>query len=225
MELEFLIAYIPQGLTVTETENPNIARAIRDEDENPLRVLRDALQEITGVGHEGGANRFFNYGDEAVWNVSTDHTVRLPGGVPPRGTIYKGVNWEAVEIQSPALWADQEESWAEVRQVCELLTNHFWTIVPNSCGLHFHVGAGEDYLSTKNLRRMAALFFAANPILIQFHSNSIQNIERAIFGASVTGYSLPLLRVLRQLLPSLDLSHTGKAIERMKGRYYPIRGK
>lgn len=191
VELEFLVAYIPQGFIVTDTENPNIARAIQDEDENPLQVLRDAIQALPGVGHEGGVNRVFNYGDEALWNVSTDPTIQLPGGVMPQGTIYKGVTWVAVEIQSPALWTDQEESLAEVRQVCELLTNQFWTIVPNSCGLHFHVGAGGDYLSTVNLRRLAALVFAADPILVQLHpehrKNTVWCLSSRVFSAVAQG--------------------------------------
>ncbi|KAI2466073.1 hypothetical protein F4781DRAFT_424350 [Annulohypoxylon bovei var. microspora] len=76
--------------------------------------------------------------------------------------------WVAVEVVSPALWAT-DEGFDQVRRVCEFLQNTFLTSTLTECGLHIHVGQGNNWLPITLLRRMAAFLYAADPILAQSH--------------------------------------------------------
>ncbi|CAN8099669.1 unnamed protein product [Discula destructiva] len=168
VELEFLVAYVPENARADATD-PDASRAIQGVDVH--NVVFNAIQALPGVGGEGGANRVFDSGEAAAWGWSVDMSIRLPDGLDHRaaGTTYRGVYWTAMEVQSPALWADQPESWNEVRQVCELLTNQFFTITPHCTGLHWHVGTGAEYMSVGNLRRIASVLFASDTTLAQLH--------------------------------------------------------
>ncbi|KAI0884319.1 uncharacterized protein GGS22DRAFT_189448 [Annulohypoxylon maeteangense] len=72
--------------------------------------------------------------------------------------------WVGVELVSPALWTTNE-GFNEVRRVCEFLQSTFWISTPEHCGLHIHVGQGNDWLPIIFLRQIAAFLYAADPIL------------------------------------------------------------
>lgn len=109
------------------------------------------------------------------WDVVHDSTIRLPGDLFIK-TRYKGVRWMGVEITSPALW-NTPQSFAEVRNVIETLKQQYWMVIDTSCGLHIHVSRGEDWPSLRELRRTAALLFAADPLLAQLHpEDRLKNI-------------------------------------------------
>ncbi|KAF3770622.1 hypothetical protein M406DRAFT_67010 [Cryphonectria parasitica EP155] len=102
------------------------------------------------------------------WWADSDDSICLPGDLDI-SLPYKGVGWIAVEVTSPALWSDNPQSFEEVRKVCNALKNEYWTMTTPTCGLHFHIGRGFDWMNARDLRRIAALLFAADPILSQLH--------------------------------------------------------
>lgn len=74
----------------------------------------------------------------------------------------------SVEISTPVL-ADTARSSEMLRYVVNLLTSSFLMTVNPSCGLHVHVGQGEDGFSYDALRRITSLLWAADPFLRMLH--------------------------------------------------------
>lgn len=74
----------------------------------------------------------------------------------------------SVEISTPVL-ADTARSSELLRYVVNLLTSSFLMIANPSCGLHVHVGQGEDGFTYDAVRRIASLLWAADPLLRMLH--------------------------------------------------------
>ncbi|KAI0148523.1 putative amidoligase enzyme-domain-containing protein [Xylariaceae sp. FL1272] len=101
------------------------------------------------------------------WAVERDTSVLFPPelrSLPKMGDY----TWQTVEITSPALWHD-ESSWREIKLVVDAIARDFWVLTPETAGIHFHYGNGPDYIPFFQLRRLAAFFFAADPLLCQLH--------------------------------------------------------
>lgn len=114
------------------------------------------------------------YSYHSSWKCKEDCSIDLPDGHGIMGR-YKGCRWLGVEVTSPALWNDPR-SFEEVRMVCDALQKKYFMVTAPSCGLHFHIGRGlpGNYglaapSSLRDLRRIAALLFAADHILVQLH--------------------------------------------------------
>ncbi|KAI0486982.1 hypothetical protein F4859DRAFT_527139 [Xylaria cf. heliscus] len=98
------------------------------------------------------------------WYSGTDSSVFIDDQEAFMGYYH----WKPVEIASPALWAT-EESWEEIRAVVQALRDEYWIATPPTAGMHYHYGNGKDYIPFVNLRRIAALLVAADPMLVQLH--------------------------------------------------------
>ncbi|KAI2608899.1 uncharacterized protein GGS25DRAFT_531875 [Hypoxylon fragiforme] len=99
------------------------------------------------------------------WTVKGDPSLSTPD------ELDSGIDsgWDGLEVCSPALWAT-EQGFAEVRRVCELLHDTIWTTnIGNYTGLHIHVGYGHSWFPMHSARRIAALLYAADPLLAASH--------------------------------------------------------
>ncbi|KAI0135208.1 hypothetical protein F4814DRAFT_400165 [Daldinia grandis] len=76
--------------------------------------------------------------------------------------------WQAIEIQSPALWAT-DESFKEIEYVTNILTYNYRLRVNPTCGFHVHVGNGTDFFTGEAIRRLGMFFWAADPTLSRLH--------------------------------------------------------
>jgi hypothetical protein len=92
-------------------------------------------------------------------------------GIKELQESYPGYTLIPFEVISPALWAI-DESFEEIQEVCQILQRKFWTLMPESCGLHFHVARGFDWIPLHDLRRVAGLAYAADPLLSKLQPES-----------------------------------------------------
>ncbi|KAI1826571.1 putative amidoligase enzyme-domain-containing protein [Xylaria intraflava] len=107
------------------------------------------------------------------WSVGADMTITFPDELKTQYGI-NDYTWYPMEISSPALWAT-EDSWEEIRAVVQAIIDQYWIITPESAGMHFHYGNGKDYIPFENLRRMAAMSFAVDPLIVQLHAEHRRN--------------------------------------------------
>ncbi|KAI1087531.1 hypothetical protein F5B19DRAFT_499864 [Rostrohypoxylon terebratum] len=92
---------------------------------------------------------------------SVPHSLEVAGEGVPGG-------WAPVEVVSPALWSTAE-GFDQVRRVCHYLQNTYFIWPHEECGLHIHVGQGNNWLPLQSLRKVAAFLYVADPILAQCH--------------------------------------------------------
>lgn len=76
-----------------------------------------------------------------------------------------GYMWTAVEVRSPAMYADDPLSFEHVERVARLLRSKLRLRVNPSCGFHCHVGSGRKPLSLDVLKRLGAFLYAADSAL------------------------------------------------------------
>lgn len=101
VELEFLVAYVPEDWQV-DPSDPNAAKAIRGTSVHD--AVWTAIQGL-GLGGIGGTHRVFqDNGEAGAWGQSRDLSIRLPEGLDVRVSPYRGVWWAAIELQPPAFW-------------------------------------------------------------------------------------------------------------------------
>ncbi|KAF3762890.1 hypothetical protein M406DRAFT_72863 [Cryphonectria parasitica EP155] len=108
--------------------------------------------------------------DYEYWTAKQDASIGLPDKLFSSGE-YLGHQWAGIEVTSPALW-NENESFDEIRKVCEVLKARYWILTPPTCGLHVHYGHGQDQIAVQDLRNIAALLLAADPLLVQLHPES-----------------------------------------------------
>ncbi|KAI0382536.1 putative amidoligase enzyme-domain-containing protein [Hypomontagnella monticulosa] len=102
------------------------------------------------------------------WIVKNDPTVLVTREELGERHISE-YGWQSVEITSPALWAT-DRSFEEVHRVVTALSEHFWVFSPETAGLHVHYGRGLGIIPIRELRRIAAFLYAADPVLVRMHA-------------------------------------------------------
>ncbi|KAI8958657.1 putative amidoligase enzyme-domain-containing protein [Daldinia sp. FL1419] len=187
IELEFYIAWraaafngtvpTPPGPRSGPGAGPLVIRARRPKGNDIIYTLASIIDEAFpspagtvassgggGSGNGEGLGRLMHY---QRWAVEPDSTLdTLPQELEDQTNQYFG--WAGVELVSPALWATQE-AFEEVRKVCEFLQKRFWMVSDPQAGFHIHVGSGSAWPPLNSLRQIAALIYAADPILAQSH--------------------------------------------------------
>ncbi|PSR97126.1 putative amidoligase enzyme-domain-containing protein [Coniella lustricola] len=140
------------------------------------------------------------------WKVVHDASINLPGDRPIT-TKYKGVRWMGVEINAPALW-NTPESFAEVRSVLDALRQTYWIVQGESCGVHVHIGRGEEWQSLRDLRRAAALLFATDPLLAQLHPEHRRGNEYCASNRSISCVARGMTHERARLEAEVDSYYT-----------------
>lgn len=149
----------------------------------PVSLVQEAIRaciEEALVGHTGDrvitsqmellndvySRHLSRYGLQ--WNIDQDVSVAMDGDLIERDKNFKNYEFINIEITSPALIAT-DRSYDEIRHVLIALHQRFWILAPPSAGLHVHYGRGKDWIPFPDLRKIAALLYAADPILAQMH--------------------------------------------------------
>ncbi|KAI1630787.1 hypothetical protein F4809DRAFT_659390 [Biscogniauxia mediterranea] len=101
------------------------------------------------------------------WRVEEEFSLSMPAEILQQEHM-RSYTWAAIEVQSPALWVE-EDSFEEIHRVISAIREKYWVYTPRTAGLHVHYGVGKHYIPLPQLRRIAALTFAADPILTQLH--------------------------------------------------------
>lgn len=122
------------------------------------------------------------------WTVYEDSTV-VP--LPPKERHHRDLpaapvaggqpqpqrsGWYGLELISPAQ-PNTTRAHQETAYVLSVLRQNYGNRmrVNESCGLHIHVGMGPDAIPVPQLRRIAALLYAADPLLSVLHPPHRQN--------------------------------------------------
>lgn len=130
----------------------------------PKELAADALGD--NLTHLREFRRWTVKADSSLEPVPAELTALWRNG-PDRG-------WASFELCSPALWAT-DAGLAEVRRACRFLTDEVWVSAPDSTGLHVHWGNGADFIPLESLRRVAALMYAADGLMVQLHPPARRN--------------------------------------------------
>ncbi|KAK8079746.1 hypothetical protein PG997_007564 [Apiospora hydei] len=104
------------------------------------------------------------------WKIQKDDSVEIPARVSAAYSFRK-TRWIGVELISPAYWATPK-NLGEVRRVLRGLSSKLRFVTPETSGLHVHVGRGKSSFSLVELKRLAGLCYAADPLLSQLHPAS-----------------------------------------------------
>ncbi|KAK8070273.1 hypothetical protein PG994_006889 [Apiospora phragmitis] len=180
-EVEFLVRYVHQlaitgtdpeeGLCRMQEANPGVVVVPLTQDEDDV-VPEDYTKtlKMNGVDINPLANaHWISPADYHRWTIDEDITVRSTPeerqqDVPAPGQRQFG--WYGLELISPAN-PNTPASHQEMTFVLGVLRQKYGDRmrVNNRCGLHVHVGMGPDAIPVAQLRRIAALLYAADPVL------------------------------------------------------------
>ncbi|KAI1087058.1 hypothetical protein F5B19DRAFT_476859 [Rostrohypoxylon terebratum] len=159
---------------MSEAHLPN-----RSPEQTAQRAIRVCIEKAL-VGHRG--DRVITSQNEILadvnslhlskyglsWGVGRDVSVAMDPTLVREDKSFKHYTFINVEITSPALLAT-EKPYNEVRRAVTALHHKFWILAPPTAGLHVHYGRGKDWIPLPHLRKIAALLFAADPVLAQMH--------------------------------------------------------
>lgn len=101
--------------------------------------------------------------DFEKWEVTSDGSLKAP----VEG-LAQGYKWYGVEVISPAFYLT-EGSLQEVIRVTEIIKSTYLVNINDSCGLHVHVGVGDETFTFPHIRNLHALLYAFSPQLNSLH--------------------------------------------------------
>ncbi|KAI1149302.1 putative amidoligase enzyme-domain-containing protein [Nemania diffusa] len=168
VEVEFLIAAVPPGIFRDPHRHikglPPVLR-LPDFTSNyanfetreyfTIRRVKEVLDE-----HFGTPSPLSLLPKYQTWRVTNDSSISEMGGSP-----YILI---PIEINSPVYYASPD-GFDAVKTAIALITSKFRCTVNSSCGVHVHVGMGLERLSLDQVRRMASLCYAVEPLLFTLH--------------------------------------------------------
>jgi hypothetical protein len=129
-----------------------LAQALRD-DGLPAVVANDPDDEEEDCLN---LNERWNKGH---WVVTTDVSIHSP---------YDQHDWWPIEVNSPP-YIFCKESLDAVRLACTTLTSKFRLNVNETCGLHVHVGNGNDNFSLTTIKNFFAFLWCFEPAFEALH--------------------------------------------------------
>ncbi|KAI0391980.1 putative amidoligase enzyme-domain-containing protein [Xylariaceae sp. FL0594] len=196
VEIEFLVAVLRAGMSDPHEDVEGLPPVIRlteqDRDLYPEEVrdmaqqkVRDVIEEcFSGLPTTSFIREVGEDDEYRFWCVDDDVSVRKEGD---DYYMYCGM-----EVNSPAEYATPPAFEALCLAIATV-TSKFRCLVNETCGLHVHVGLGRERLALNHIRRVAALSYAAEPLLFSLHEPArVRNT-----------YSLPL----RLSSPLSDMYH------------------
>jgi hypothetical protein len=95
------------------------------------------------------------------WVITTDSTI----AAPEEDKLH---DWWQIEVNSPPYFYC-EQALDAVLLVCRVLTSSFRTNVNESCGLHVHVGNGNDGFDLHTIRNLMAFLWCFEPVIDKLH--------------------------------------------------------
>ncbi|KAH9909263.1 hypothetical protein F4778DRAFT_716020 [Xylariomycetidae sp. FL2044] len=181
VELEFMVPWLLEGEPDPHSHIPGLPKLLRypgtekpeEEDAEPfiynafrqLLMDRGLFSDKSRFDDEDefSANVLKTYAD---WLVIGDSSVG-EGEIPE-------YNWTSVEITSPVEY-DSPEAFEAIRYAVSAIASDYRVRINYSCGLHVHVGKGSERLPVGDIRRIASLVWAAEPLLLALHSPKLRS--------------------------------------------------
>ncbi|KAK5634116.1 hypothetical protein RRF57_009830 [Xylaria bambusicola] len=171
VEIEFLIATLFMGTEDPDEgvkDLPPVLRipneALGDRYGYVNRLVKEVLDEflppkspLTTVGNESMRSILQQYNE---WTVDHDASVGQVGN-----SLYQIVG---VEVKTPVQFSSPN-SFKAVSLGISAITSRFRCTVNIRCGLHVHVGAVSELLPLEQMRRLASLVYATEPLLYSLH--------------------------------------------------------
>ncbi|KAI8961360.1 putative amidoligase enzyme-domain-containing protein [Daldinia sp. FL1419] len=175
IELEFLVAYLPTKELdpdkIYADELPPLLRIDTSDYKATVEIIESIRATLRANGipvSEGTVSAKKNQQESPArlekqdkWKIALDTSVSEK--------FVDKYRWQAIEIQSPALWANNE-SFQEIRYVTNVLTYNYRLRVNPTCGFHVHVGNGVDFFTGEAIKRLGMLLWTADPALSRLHA-------------------------------------------------------
>lgn len=135
--------------------------------------------------------------------MTSDGTLKAP----IKG-ITQGYKWFGVKVISPAFYLTKG-SLQQVIRVTEIIKSTYLVNINDSCGLHVHVGVGDETFTFPHIRNLHALLYAFSPQLNSLHparseTNSMFIPLRSIRGKD--GRTLPRMEGAVRLLLTQNIN-------------------
>ncbi|KAI1656439.1 putative amidoligase enzyme-domain-containing protein [Daldinia decipiens] len=170
VELEFIIVWIwddePDPHQDIASDLPPILKLpkhLRESGVSKLSIDNAVYGRIYDVLIDHGlpVQRSPTYNSEHAfrgWRVKLDTSIHLEGYI----------KWTGIEMTSPAE-AALPVAFSAIRYAVDLIRSTYRTIVNRTCGFHVHVGDGKEHMPLEHVKRVASLFWAADPIIALLH--------------------------------------------------------
>ncbi|KAI1472706.1 putative amidoligase enzyme-domain-containing protein [Daldinia caldariorum] len=168
VELEFIILWLwddePDPYQEWANELPPILRIPR-ESSIPLPkshvdgMVYDAICDVLnrhGIPARRDPPRASEF---RVWNAKSDSSIYLTD---------EKARWTAVELVSPVESASPV-AFKVISYVLNLIASTYRIKLNKTCGFHVHVGDGEERMPLEDVKRVASLLWAADPIIATLH--------------------------------------------------------
>ncbi|KAI0600129.1 hypothetical protein F4775DRAFT_590850 [Biscogniauxia sp. FL1348] len=185
VELEFLIPALPVGKPDPRDPDKRTSTLMRypaemtkqdNVGEYVLEQIRDVLKQIFEPPAKGFLSTIFSinktapqFADEfkakilsrySKWNATEDVSLEEPA--------FQEFDWFSVEVQSPVEFSC-EQAFKAITYATTEITRRYCCRVNPSTGFHVHVGQREERFALGAMRRIASLFWAAEPLLMTLH--------------------------------------------------------
>ncbi|KAI1488080.1 hypothetical protein F5X96DRAFT_685899 [Biscogniauxia mediterranea] len=181
VELEFLIPALPVGkpdprepgkrtcplmrYPAEMTKDDNIGEYIVEQIRNVLKQIfeppkKGLLASIFSIGKRAQFDDEFKakiLSTYSQWNAAEDVSVEEPE--------FQEYDWFSVEVQSPVDFSC-EQAFKAITYATSEITKRYCCRVNPSTGFHVHVGQREERFALGAMRRIASLFWAAEPLLM-----------------------------------------------------------
>lgn len=222
VELEFALATLsddaidPLASDTRPVKGFASGRSVNRYNDNVLQHLAKTIHSKAGVKVEVEPQYNFDPAwvqrEKDAWVLTTDKTIEAPD----EDYIYV-----QVEVISPPYYFSIN-AIAQVRVVCEIITNNFKVNSNDSCGLHVHVGNEKQGFHVKTLRSLLATHWTFEPVLDKLHPK--RRRDDGNFGPSLrkkthlTEYTLATKERAALAVPLgleylLQRTHTPKGLE------------
>lgn len=192
LELEFLIATLPQGATNPNPQETRQAYGLHSPPPGYAPDYQTSLEATDHVDYDYNLAEVQKLQNVKAWIAAvleqygfpcyTDDVVGVAGvdkvsrwyitddvSVKPSNNYPDGYQYFNIEINSPVYFYSPD-SLAAIEQVFNILTTHFLINVNLSTGIHVHVGKnGHDGMDPDHLKRFLLLTWAFEPQLEAIH--------------------------------------------------------
>ncbi|CAM1507153.1 Fc.00g067940.m01.CDS01 [Cosmosporella sp. VM-42] len=170
VEIEFLVAYLNENFDgpTDPDEELGLPPVVH---EDPIGAVKRLVSCLLEHGIPVKADRYkpVNYDEMRNDNGANAANSWVLDCDPSVNEYHESsYRWTAVEIASPASYA-YGEAFEMIQLVVNVITTNFRTRINTTCGLHVHVGNGQQRLDMRAARNYAALLWSADPLISTLH--------------------------------------------------------
>ncbi|GAP91992.1 hypothetical protein SAMD00023353_5700180 [Rosellinia necatrix] len=184
VEVEFLVATLPRDGNIPDPHGhiPGLPPALRWHETgiDPFELVASpgffvVMEEVKGLlSNLFGKPPRINFAlvDVSGTSVLTRYST---WEAEHEATVYSqdedrhGYRFYGMEVISPVQYP-APKAFEMINIVVSIITSKFRCIVNMTCGLHVHVGLGEERIPLEGIRRIGSLSYAVEPLLFALHN-------------------------------------------------------